>query len=118
MTSSKIKSMPYWVQIFAQALQIALGWHQNARRAGHRFDDDGSNGGGVMQSDDVEQRIGFLDAAMLRAPARKGILCQIMGVRQVVNARQQGTEMHAVLGNASNGNATKARFRDSRVHGR
>src|SRR5690606_37350025 len=53
----------------AQALQIPLGRHNDARRAGHRFDDDGGNVGCVVQLDQLEQFVGQLNTAVLRLAA-------------------------------------------------
>ncbi|KAG1542023.1 hypothetical protein G6F50_014155 [Rhizopus delemar] len=72
----------------AQLFQVALGRDQHARGAGHRFDDDGGDGGGVMQRDDAFQLVGQVGAPGGLALG-VGVLFQVMGMRQVVYGGQQ-----------------------------
>jgi hypothetical protein len=49
----------------AQALQVALGRRQHAGGAGHRLDDDGGDGRGVVQRDEaLQQLVGQLGAVL------------------------------------------------------
>ena len=70
-----------------QAVEIGLGRHQHAGRAGHRLDDHAGDGAGIVQRDQVLQRIGKL-RAVNRLAATEGIASRIMRMRQVIHARQ------------------------------
>ena len=91
----------------AQAFQIAFRRDQHARGAGHRFDDDGGNRRCVMQGDDAFQFIGQV-GAIFGFAHRVGVLVQVVRVRQVVHAWQQGAEGLAVAADAAHGNAAEA----------
>ena len=52
----------------AQSLQIALGRRQHAGRTGHRLDDDGRDGRGVMQRDDALEIVGEMRAPFAARP--------------------------------------------------
>ena len=71
----------------AQALQIALGRHDHARRASHRLDDHGGDVGGVVQLDELEQLIGQRHAARGGHAAREGAI-GLQRVRQVIDIHQ------------------------------
>ncbi len=91
----------------AQLLEIALGRHQDAGRAGHRLDDHGGDGRGIVQRHDLLELIG-----QMRAPgglaAGIGVLREIMRVRQVVDKRQAHAELLAVGRNATHRDAAEA----------
>lgn len=92
---------------FAQAPQIALGRDQHAGGAGHRLDDDGGDGGWVVQGQDARfQFVGEL-GAMLRLAAAEGVARQIMGAAQMVHRRQGHRKMLAVAGHAAHRDATE-----------
>ena len=69
----------------AQPLQIAPGRQQHAGRARDRLDDDGGDGGGVVQRDDALQLVGEMGAPS-RLAAREGVVLEVMRVRQVIDA--------------------------------
>ena len=91
----------------AQTFQITLGRDQHAGGAGHRFDDDGGDVGGVMQGDDALEFIGQVDAVFRLAPG-PGIEFEIVGVRQVIDAGQQRPEALAVAADAAHRQAAEA----------
>ena len=107
MTSSKISRMPCFVGDFAQALQIALRRRQHRGRARHRLDDDGGDGVGAMQRHHPLEIVGEL-GAMLRLILRKGVAGEIMGVTDVIDARQMGRERAAVRHHAADRHAAEA----------
>ena len=78
----------------AQALQVALGRHQHADRAGDRLDDAGGDGIGPVQIDEALQVVGEFRAG-LRLAAHEPMLGQA-GMAQVQRARQPGAE-HALV---------------------
>jgi hypothetical protein len=88
MTSSKIRRMPCFVQISRRRLQVALGRDQDAGGARHGLHDHGGHGLGPVQRHDPLQLIGQI-AAMLGLTAGEGVLLGQMGVRQMVDTRQQ-----------------------------
>ena len=98
--------MPCLVQISRSFLQIALRRDQHAGRAGHRLDDDGGDGRGVVQRDDALQLVGEL-RAMLRLAAREGVLGRQVRVRHVVDAGQQRAEHLAVGDDAADRDAAE-----------
>jgi hypothetical protein len=92
----------------AQLFQIAFGRNQHACRAREGFDDDGRDGRGIVQGNDVLQLIRKM-LAPGRLAARAGILRQVMGVRQVIHMRQQGArESLAVWRDAAHRYAAEA----------
>ena len=91
----------------AQALEIALRRRQNAGGAGHGLDDHGGDGGGVVQRDDALQLVGEMRAPF-RLAAGEGLFGAVIGVRQVVDARQQRAEELAVLDDAADRDAAEA----------
>jgi hypothetical protein len=90
----------------AQPLEVALGRRQVTGRAGARLDDDGGDVGGVVQADDALERVGEL-RTVLGLALRKGILRQV-GMRQVIDARQQGAEPFAIVDHAAHRDAAEA----------
>ena len=94
-------------QISRRRLQIALGRRQDAGRAGHRLDDDGGDGRGVVQGDDPLERIGEM-AAPFRLALGEGLMLAVVGRRQVIDPGQQRTEEFAVVDDAADGNAAEA----------
>ena len=91
----------------AQALEIALRRRQNAGGAGHGLDDHGGDGGGVVERDDALQLVGEMRAPF-RLAAGEGLLGAVIGVGQVVDARQQRAEELAVLDDAAHRDAAEA----------
>ena len=89
----------------AQALQVPLRRGKDAGRPGHRLDDHRGDGGGVVQGDDLFQRVGVL-GPMLGQALGEGVAGKVVGVRQVVHL-QQVVEVHPVLGQAPHGDAAK-----------
>nr|GEU28076.1 hypothetical protein [Tanacetum cinerariifolium] len=92
---------------FAQPFQVALGRHQHAGGSGHRLHDHGRDGGCVVQRDDAFQFVGQLEA-VFRFAARVRVLVQVVGVRQVVHARQHHAVRLAVAGDAAHRDAAEA----------
>ena len=64
MTSSKIKQDAVLGRDLAQLLQVALGRRQDAGGARDRLDDDGGNGGGIVQVDETRQLVGQMRAPL------------------------------------------------------
>ncbi len=52
----------------AQALEVALRRRQHAGRARHRLDDDGRDGGGVVQRDETVEIVGKMRAPLRARP--------------------------------------------------
>ena len=90
----------------AQALEVALRRHQHAGGAGHRLDDAGRDGLGVVQRDEALEVVGELGAVLGQAP-REGVALGVMRVAQVVDARQQ-REDAAVVDDAAHRDAAEA----------
>ena len=105
-TSSKISRMPCLVAERAQPLQIAHRRRQHAGRARHRLDDHRGDGLGAVQGDQPLQVVGQL-RAVLRLAAGEGVPRQVVGVAQVVGARQ-GQEGAAVVDQAAHRDAAEA----------
>ena len=90
----------------AQALQVALRRDQHARRAGHRLDDHRRDRRRVMQRDQALQVVGQFRAMRRQADA-EGIAGDVVGVAQVVDARQQRPEHLAVGDHAAHRHAAE-----------
>ena len=84
----------------AQPFEVAFGRDQHAGRAGHRFDDDGGDVGGVVQSDQAFEFVGQM-AAVFGLAAGVGIASEVVGVRQVIDTGQQWAETLAVGADAA-----------------
>ena len=91
---------------FAQALQIALGRHDHAARTLHRLDDDGGDGGRIVQLAQPLQIVGEFDA-VLRLAAREDIARIAMGVADVIDAGDQRAEHLAVGDHAADAHAAE-----------
>jgi hypothetical protein len=98
--------MPCLVQI-AQLLQVALGRDQHAGGAGYRLDDDGGDGGGVMQGDEALELVGQMGAPG-RLSLAEGVLLQVVGVGQMIHAVEERAEELAIAGDAADGDAAEA----------
>ena len=90
----------------AQPLQIALRGRQHAGRARHRLDDDGGDGRGIVQGDDVLELVGEMGAPFGLA-ARKSLFGAIIGMRQMIDAGEKRAEEFAVRRNAADRNAAE-----------
>ena len=91
----------------AQLLQITLGRRQDAGRARHRLDDDGGDGGGIVQVDEPGQFVGQMRAP-LRLALGEGLLGAVVGRLQVVDALQHVAELLAVGDHAADRDAAEA----------
>ena len=92
----------------AQPLQVALRRHQHAGGAGHRLDDHRGDVGRVVQRDDARLQL----VGEMRAPrglaAAEGVVLEVVGVGQVIDARQHAAERLAVGRNAADRDAAEA----------
>ena len=91
----------------AQLLQVALGRRQDAGRARHRLDDDGGDGGGVVQVDEPGQLVGQVRAPLGLALG-EGLLGAVVGRLQMVDAGQHVAELLAVGDHAADRDAAEA----------
>ncbi len=91
----------------AQALQVALRRDDHAGRAGDRLDDDGGNGGGVVQRDLPLQVLGQFDAVRRQA-LRERIARHVQRVADVRDRRQARAEPLAVVRQAAHRHAAEA----------
>ena len=91
----------------AQPLQIALRRRQHRGRARHRLDDDGGDGGVAVQRDDALQFVGEMRAPFRLALGER-LLLAVVGVRQMIDARQHRAERLAVVGEAADRHAAEA----------
>ena len=107
MTSSKISRMPCLSQIARRRCEIALRRRQHAGRAGHRLDDHGCDGRGIVQRDDALEIVGEMRAPF-RLALGEGLLLAIVGRRQVIDAGEQRAEEFAVVDDAADRNAAEA----------
>ena len=90
----------------AQALQVALGRRQHAGRTGHRLDDDGGDGRGVVQRHQALEIVGQMGAPLGFATG-EGLFLAVIGVRQVIDAGQHGAEPLAVGDHAADRDAAE-----------
>ena len=91
----------------AQLLEVALGRRQAAGGAGHRLDDDGGDGGGVVQVDEAGQLVGQVRAPLGLALG-EGLLGAVVGGLQMVDAGQHVAELLAVGDHAADRDAAEA----------
>ena len=91
----------------AQPLQITFRRRQDAGRARHRLDNDGSDRRGVMQRNDALELVGFV-LAPIRLAAGERLVLAIIRCRQMVDAGQERAEEFAVIDHAADGNAAEA----------
>ncbi len=91
----------------AQALEIALRRRQHCGRARHRLDDDGGDRLGAVQSDQPLEIVGEF-GAVLRLILGESVAGEIMGVADVVDARQMRGEGPAVGDHAADRHAAEA----------
>ena len=85
-TSSKISRMPCLSQISRRRSRYPWA-DQHAGRSGHRLDDDGRDVRGIVQRDQPLQLVGEM-RALLRLPARVGVLREVVRVLHMVDRRQ------------------------------
>ena len=97
-----------FVADFAQALEITFRRNQHACRARHRLDDHGGDVGGIVCGDDA--RFEFIGE--MRAPigfaARKRVFFQVVGVGQMIDARQHAAVHFAIGRHAAHRYAAEA----------
>ena len=91
----------------AQPLQIALRRRQHAGRAGDRLDDDGGDGFGAMQRHQPFEIVGEF-GAVSRHLLGEGVAGEIVGVADMIDARQMGGESTAVVDHAADRHAAEA----------
>ncbi len=90
-----------------QPLEIALRGRQHAGRARHRLNDDGRDGGGIVQRRDPFEIIGEVRAPLGLALG-EGLGVAVVGVRQMVDAGEQRPEELAVVDDAADRDAAEA----------
>jgi len=117
MTSSKISRMPCLSQIRAQTLQVAFGGSSTPVEPATGFDDHRGDGRGIVQRDQPLQIVREFGAVLGHA-ARERVLRQIVGMSDVIRARQQRAEGLAVAGDAADRDAAEVHGRGIRAHGR
>src|ERR1019366_3181298 len=91
----------------AQAFEIAFRRRQHAGRGGDRLDDDGRNGGGVMQRHQPLERVGQM-AAPFRLADGESLLGAVIGHRQMIDAGEQRAAQLAVPDDAADRDAAEA----------
>jgi hypothetical protein len=91
----------------AQPLEVALRRRQHAGRTGHRLNDNGGDGGGIMQRHHALKLVGQVHAPF-GLTLGVGLLSAVVGVRQVISARQQRAKPLAVGDHAAHRNAAEA----------
>jgi hypothetical protein len=91
----------------AQLLEVALGRRDDAGRARHRLDDDGGDGGGIVQGDEAGQLVGEMRAPLGLALG-VGLLGAIVGGLQMVDAGEHVAELLAVGAHAAHRDAAEA----------
>ena len=91
---------------FAEPAQVALGRHQNAGGARHRLHDHRRDGGRILQRRQPLQVVRKVHAPLGLAPA-EGLVLQIVGVADVIHAREQAAVEHAVLDDSADGRAAE-----------
>ncbi len=91
----------------AQALKITHRRDQDARRTSHGLDDDRRNGLGAMKRHKALEIIGKFDAR-LRLPVHEPPRGGVVGVAQMIRARQQRPKPAPVVDDAADRDAAKA----------
>ena len=86
----------------AQLLQIPHGRGIDADRAGHGLDDHRSDRRGIVEGDQLLERIREL-GTVLGLAAAEAVLLEVQGMRQMVDTGQQRAEIHPVLDHAADG---------------
>ena len=90
----------------AQTLQIASRRNQNAGRAGHGFHHDGGDRRGVVELHQPLEVIGEMRPPV-GLPFRKGVVLDVVGMSDMVDARDQTAIELAVLDDTAHGGATE-----------
>ena len=90
----------------AEALEIAPGRGQDAGRSSHRLDDHRGDLAGAALGDDAQEVVRQL-GAMLGLTAREGVALGIVGVAEVIDLGQQGSEGGAVIGDPADRKAAE-----------
>ena len=83
-----------------EALQVTFGWNDDTSGAGDRLDDYCRDRRRIVQRNDILQLVGEMNAPLWQA-ARVSVVLQIMGVRQMIHARQHGAEHFSVRRDAA-----------------
>ena len=91
----------------AQPLQIAFRRRQHGGRTRHRLDDDGGDGLGAMQRHQPLDIVGEF-GAMLRQILGEGVAGEIVGMADMVDARQMRRKRAAVVDHAADRHAAEA----------
>src|SRR4029078_4274780 len=91
----------------AQPLEITFRRRQYAGRAAHRFDDDGRDGGSVMQRDETLKLVREMRAPFRLALA-EGLMLAIIRVREMIDAGEERAELFSVRAHAADGNSAEA----------
>ena len=90
----------------AEPTQVALGRHEDAGGARHGLHDHCGNGGGVVQRRQPLQVVRQMRAPLGLAAA-EGLVLQVVGVADMIDAGQQAAVEHAVLDDAADGGAAE-----------
>ena len=91
---------------FPQPFEIAHRRDQRAGRPGHGLDDDGGDGGGTVEPNQTREVIGQMGTP-LGLTAGKGVVLEIMGMAQMIDARKPGPELPAVIADTAHRHAGK-----------
>ena len=91
----------------AETLEIALRRQNDAGGAGHRLDDDGGDGRGVVQRHQALEIIGEM-ATPFGLTFGEGVVLEAVGMRQMIDAGKGRAEIFAVVGDAADGDAAEA----------
>ena len=91
-----------------EALQITLRRDEDAGRARDGLDDDGSDGGGIVQRDQPFQIVGQL-GTVLRLAAAEGIARRIMRVPHMIDTGDERAEHAPVRSDAADRRAAEVR---------
>ena len=91
---------------FAQAAQVAPGWHEDTGGARDGLHDHRGDGGGTVQRREPLQVVRQMRAPFGLAPA-EGLVLEVVGVADVIDAGEQAAVEHAVLDDAAHRGAAE-----------
>jgi hypothetical protein len=89
-----------------QALEVADGRNEDAGRPRHRLDDHGGDGRCVVQRHQPLEPVSEVRAP-LRLSARECVVFEVMGVRQMIDPRQQCSKELAIADDAADRSAAE-----------